>query len=156
MLYEFENELGGDFVYWCNNAGDLHHNTEYWIDDIAELPTELQRAYNELWSENYLTNCYVVEFNGKYGVALEAEYDSDFAEDEKMSYDELLNIAKCKAAECSAKYPDYDVIFGKDTNIWSDGSVDSVVMIIVPWNESVEKFHEVVTWYDSMCYDVTQ
>ena len=154
MLYEFENELGGDFVYWCNNAGDLHHNAEYWINDVAELPTELQRAYNELWNENYWANCYVVEFNGKYGVALEAEYDSDFAEDVKMSYDELLDIAKRKAVECSEKYPDYDVIFGKDTMHWSDGSVDSIVSIIVPWNESAEKFHDVATWYDSMCYDV--
>jgi len=149
MLYEFENELGGDFVYWCNCTGDLNH-----VNDISELPTEVQRAYNELWNENYWANCYVVEFNGKYGIALEAEYDSDFADDKKMSYDELLDIAKRKAEECSKKYPNYDVIFGKDTMHWSDGSVDSIVSIIVPWNESAEKLDEVATWYDSMCYDI--
>lgn len=132
----------------------MHHNTEYWIDDVAELPNELQRAYNELWSESYWASCYIVEFNGKYGVALEAEYDDDFAEDKGISYETLLGIAKSKAIECADKYSEYDVIFGEDTMHWSDGSVDSIVSIIVPWDTSVEKFVETVTWFDSMCYDI--
>lgn len=154
MLYEFKNEVGGDFVYWSNCTGDLHHNAEYWIDDVADLPNELQRAYNELWSEQYWANCYIVEFNGKYGVALEAEYDAEFASDKGISYEELLSVAKNKAAECADKYSEYDVIFGEDTMHWSDGSVDSIVSIIVPWDTSVEKFVETVTWFDSMCYDI--
>ena len=154
MLYEFKDELGGDFVYWSNCTGDLHHNCEYWIDNVEELPSELQKAYNELWSEEYWVNCYIVEFNGKYGVALEAEYDKHFAEDEGVSYGALLNIAKNKAAECADKYQDYDVIFGKDTREWSDGSINSIVSIIVPWDTSVEKFEEVAEWFDSMCYDM--
>lgn len=154
MLHEFKNEVGGNFVYWSNCTGDLHHNAEYWIDDVVKLPKELQRAYNELWSEQYWANCYIVEFNGKYGVALEAEYDAEFASDKGISYEELLSVAKSKAAECADKYSECDVIFGEDTMKWSDGSVDSIVSIIVPWDASVEKFDEIANWLDSMCYDI--
>ena len=154
MLYEFKNELSEDFVYWSNATGDLHHNADYWLDDVAELPIELQRAFNELWSDLYWVNCYLVEFNGKYGVALEAEYDKDFADDKGISYKKLLSTAKSKAIECADKYFEYDVIFGEDTMHWSDGSVNSIMSIIVPWNVSVEKFEEVANWLDSMCYDI--
>ena len=155
MLYEFKDELGGNFVYWCNATGDLHHNAEYWIDDVEELPTELQRAYNELRSENYWANQYIVEFNGKYGVALIAEYDKYFAEDLGISYEELVGFAKEKAIECASRYPEYDVIFGEDTQEWSDGQVDSIVSIIVPWDTTEKKLKEVAEWFDSMCYDMS-
>ena len=148
MLYEFKGELSEDFIYWCNCTGDLNH-----VDDVAELRPELQRAYNVLWNENYWANCYVVEFNNKYGVALEAEYDNDFAKDIGISYKELLDKAKSKAATCADRYPKYDVIFGEDTMKWSDGSVDSIVSIIVPWDASEDEVEDVAKWLDSMCYD---
>lgn len=154
MLYEFKYELGGGFVYWCNATGDLHHNCEYWIDDVADLPKELQRAYNELRNEYYWANQYIVEFNGKYGVALAAEYDEYFAEDKGISYEALVGIAKDKAAKCADKYPEYDVIFGEDTEKWSNGRIDSIVLIIVPWDTNEGKFKEVAEWFDSVCYDI--
>ena len=153
MLYKFNDKLE-NFVYWCNNAGDLHHNAEYWIDEVEDLPKELQVAYNELWSDSYWASCYIAEFNGKYGIALEAEYSSYFAEELEVSRQELDNMVEDKAIELADKYSEYDVIFGKDTIKWSDGEVNSAMLIFMPWNTSKEKFLEVQEYFDSMCYDM--
>ena len=153
MLYEFNDKLE-NFVYWCNNAGDLHHNAEYWIDDVEDLPKELQVAYNELWSDSYWASCYIAEFNDKYGIVLEAEYSSYFAKELKVSRKELDNMVKDKAVELTNKYSEYDVIFGEDTIKWSDGEVNSAMIIFMPWNISKEKFFEVQEYFDSMCYDM--
>lgn len=155
MLYEFKNELGGNFVYWSNSCGDLHHNGEYDIEKVENLPKELQRAFNELWCEGiYGVSCYLVEFNGKYGIAFEAGYDKDYANDSNMTYENLIQIAREKAIECSKKYPNYDVLFGEDTKKWSDGSTDSIVMIIMPWNIVEKEFDEVGRYFETMCYKV--
>lgn len=157
MLYEYKNELGGDFVYWSNSCGDLHHNGEYDIDKVEDLPKELQRAFNELWCEGvYGVRCYLVEFNGHYGIGLEAGYDKCYADDIGMKYERLIEIAKEKAVECSNKYPEYDVIFGEETEKWSDGSVDSIVMIVMPWDISEEKFDEVGKYLEAMCYEISE
>lgn len=153
MLYEYEDKLDGDFVFWSNSCGDLHHNGEYDIDKVEDLPKELQRAYNELWCEGvYGLRCYLVEFNGKYGISFEAGYGEGFADDLGITYEGFVKTVRGKAVACSNEYPEYDVIFGKDTEEWSDGSVDSVVMIIMPWDISKEKFDEVGRYFESMCY----
>lgn len=157
MLYEFKNELGGNFVYWSNSCGDLHHNGEYDIENIEDLPKELQRAFTELWSDGvYRVRCYLVEFNGKYGISFEAEYDKGYADDVEITYDELVKIAREKAIECSKKYPEYDVIFGKDAVERSDGSKDTVVVIVMPWDISKEKLNDVGKYFESMCYEMSQ
>ncbi len=153
MLYEFNDKLE-NFVYWSNCTGDLHHNAEYWIDNVEDLPKELQVAYNELWSDSYWANCYIAEFNGKYGIALEAEYDNYFAEELKVSCKELDNMVKDKAVELANKYSEYDVIFGEDTIKWSNGEVNSAMIIFMPWNVGNEKFLEVQEYFDSMCYNM--
>ena len=148
MLYKFENNLE-NFVYWSNSTGDLPYNLEY---DIEDLPKELQRAFTELWSDSYWANQYIAEFNGKYGIILEAEYDKYFAEDLNISYDELVKAAENKAIEVSEMYPEYDILFGKDAIEWSDGSISTSVNVFMPWDIDENKFVEVVNYFDSMCY----
>ena len=72
-----------------------------------------------------------------------------------ISYEELVGFAKEKAIECASRYPEYDMIFGEDTQEWSDGQVDSIVSIIVPWDTTEKKLKEVAEWFDSMCYDMS-
>lgn len=153
MLYYYKDELGNGFDYWSNATGDLH-NDGHWLKDENELPKELQRAYKDLWTDAYWVNCYLVEFDSKYGVALEAEYDTDFAADCGISYEELLAIARRKAMEISEKYPYLDVIFGENTMKWSDGSVDSIVSVIIPWYLLASGLGEVANYLDSMVYEV--
>ena len=157
MLYKFKDELSKDFVYWSNSCGDLHHNGEYDIENVDDLPKELQRAFDELWSEGiYGVRCYLVEFAGKYGIAFEAGYDKGYAEDINLTYEQLINAAREKAVECAKKYPEYDVIFGEDVEPWSDGTTDSIVMIIMPWDINEETLDEVGRYFESMCYEITQ
>lgn len=73
-------ELKSDLLYWSNGAGDLHYHGKFDIDE-DQLPSELQYAYNELWSERYGTYCYLVENKNGYGIALTAEFDEYYAED---------------------------------------------------------------------------
>ena len=67
-FYEFDSdlELNRHLKYWSNACGELHHHGEYALDDVSELPEELQRAYNELWKEGNGCYEYLVEYDGKY------------------------------------------------------------------------------------------
>jgi len=156
MLYDFKNQLGGNFVYWSNSSGDLHHNGEYDISDIKELPEELQRAYKELWSDTYGVSCYLVEFNGKCGIAFEAIYDECYAEDSNIDYQKLIEIAKAKAREYQNRYSEYDIIFGENTTQWSDGSTESSIFIVMPCDIEKEKFEEVGNYFGTSCYSIDQ
>ena len=107
MLHEYKNELDEDWAFWSNATGDLHHDG-LWLDGVEELPAELQRACNDLWTDGLWANCYLAEFEGQYGVALEAEYDEELADDAKMSYAKLVEAVRAKARRLSRRYPQYD------------------------------------------------
>lgn len=155
MFYIDKYEVNENFVYWSNSCGDLHHNGEYDIDNVADLPIELQRAYNELFSEGiYGVRVYLSEFNGKYGISFEASYDDCYASDLNIAYKELVEIAKRKAIECSEKYPEFDVLFGEDNITFSDGSSETGITIFMPWDITEEKFDEVGKYFEAMCYSV--
>ena len=89
--FEFDNELelNKHLKYWSNACGELHHHGEYDLDNILELPEELQRAYNELWKEGNGCLEYLVEYDGKYYIALVSEFDDTFADDSNISMEEL-------------------------------------------------------------------
>lgn len=48
MYYEFKDTIK-NIVYWSNSLGDLHHNADYDIKDVKELPFPLQQAFKKLW-----------------------------------------------------------------------------------------------------------
>lgn len=64
--------------YWSNATADL---TAPDGRDIGpeELPAQLKRVLDELWSDGYGVWCYLVEWDGDYCVQLAAEYDGDYA-----------------------------------------------------------------------------
>lgn len=152
MFHEFVGKLDDGFSFWSNATGDLHHDGE-WLDRAA-LPQELRRAYDDLWSDKFAASCYLAEFDGRYGIALQAVYDSEFADDSGMSYEVLLDTAIGIGKTLSESYPQYEVIFGKDTSRWSDGSVESELVLFVPWDVDAEDFEYVAEHFDSVCYEV--
>lgn len=99
LFYEFDNrtELYNRLKFWSNAAGELHHYGQYDLNDASELPKELQRAYDELWNTGDRCLEYLVEFDGKYYVALICEFCKFFADDEKISMGELYKLAKQNA-----------------------------------------------------------
>ena len=68
-VFESEKELNKHLKYWSNACGELHHQGEYDLTNISELPEELQRAYENLWEEGNGCLEYLVEYDGKYYIA---------------------------------------------------------------------------------------
>ena len=120
--YEFnsESELNKHLKYWSNACGDLHHHGEYDINDISELPEELQRAYKELWKEGYGCLEYLVEYNGKYYIALISEFDDDFAKNNNLSMDDLYDTVKKNAFNLYNEdlFKNTTLVIGKETGIY--------------------------------------
>ena len=94
MFYKYESDFDNDLMFWSNATADLCHKGEIGESD---LPDELLHALNELWTDSHLVCCYLVEFKGRYGVALESIYDRDFAESLGVTYSELLKRVEKKA-----------------------------------------------------------
>lgn len=150
LLYESKNDMPDGFKYWSNSCGDTFNDGR--CVDEKDLPHELQRALNELWSDGmYVMRLYLAEFNGVYGVSVQAEYENY---DGGKCSPELSTYAHDKAIEISNIYPEYDILFGDNAEEWSDGTTDTIVAIFMPWDTSVEKFEEVCKYFDSMCYDI--
>lgn len=150
MLHESKNDMPNGFKYWSNSCGDAFID-ELWIDE-KDLPHELQCALNKLWSEGmYIMRLYLAEFNGVYGVSVQAEYEEN--DGGCACSPDTIAYAHSKAVELSNSYPDYDILFGENAEKWSDGTEDTIVSIFMPWDTDVETFEEVCKYFDSMCYD---
>lgn len=117
--YEFDNqlELSSHLKYWSNALGELHHHGEYDLENVSELPEELQRAYNDLWKEGNGCLEYLVEYEGKYYIALISEFDNTFADDSNISMEELYEVAKRNALELYHQdlFKDTILVIGKET-----------------------------------------
>ena len=120
-FYEFDDgvKLYNRLKFWSNAAGELHHYGQYDLNDASELPKELQRAYDELWNVGSRCLEYLVEFDEKYYVALISEFCRFFAEDEKISMEELYKLAKQNALELYHQdlFKDTILIIGKETGL---------------------------------------
>ena len=101
MFYKYESDFDNDLMFWSNATADLWHKGEIGEGD---LPDELLHALNELWTDSHLVCCYLVEFKGRYGVALESIYDRDFAESLGVTYSELLKRVEKRANYISLFY----------------------------------------------------
>ncbi len=117
--FEFDNglELNKHLKYWSNACGELHHHGEYDIQNIIELPKELQRAYKELWKEGCGCHEYLVEYDGSYYIALVSEFDDTFADDVNLSMDELYEIGKRNALKLYEEdlFKNTVLVIGKET-----------------------------------------
>ena len=151
MLYKYEKDT--EINYFSNNCGELYNNGKDL--ELSELPTELRIAFDTLFEENkFGLDNNLVEFKGQYGICISALYDRCYAEDLGITIDALNKIALDKAVELSNKYDSYSVIYGELAVMWSDGNADTIVGIIIPWDESMEKFEEIGSWFTGMCYVV--
>lgn len=118
QYYEYEEmELRKHLKYWSNACGELHHHGEYDLNDVSELPEELQRAYNELWKEGNGCYEYLVEFDDKYYIALVSEFGKEYANDMNISVEEMYQLAKRSALELYHKdlFKSTTLVIGKET-----------------------------------------
>ena len=82
--------FGNEIQFWSNGIGELHHRGVSISEE--ELPPELQRAYEDLWTDRYSGLCYLVETTQGYGVALLYEYDDCYADDCSLTMDQLFQF----------------------------------------------------------------
>jgi hypothetical protein len=140
-IYENEKEMNNHLKYWSNACGELHHHGEYDLTNILELPEELQRAYKELWEEGNGCLEYLVEYDGKYYIALISEFDDTFANDNGLSMDELYERAKFNALKLYEKelFLNTFLIIGKETGF---GECHEICFL-VPATESKNMYDEI-------------
>lgn len=141
--YEFDSELelSKRLKYWSNACWELHHHGEYDLDNVSELPIELQRAYNELWKEgNGCLEC-LVEYDKKYYIALISEFDDTFADDSGVSMEELYEIAKRNALELYNQdlFKNTVLIIGKETGC----NECHGIIFLIPAMESENVYDEI-------------
>lgn len=150
MLYEFRDNIPDTMRYWSNGCADLLSG------DICEddLPMELRRVLDDLWTDAYVTRCYLFEFKGRYGVAIEAEYEADYARDLGISPDTLEDYAHSIARATADRYGKYDVMFCNGLNLWGANANDndSLVTVFMPWNIDKDEFTAAARWFDDNCY----
>lgn len=142
-VFTDRKELNKHLKYWSNACGELHHYGEYALIDEAELPTELQRAYEDLWEEgNGCLEC-LAEYDGKYYIALISEFDNIYAIDEEVSMDDLYNIATTNALKLyeTKLFSNTLLVIGKGTG----NHECHEVCFLVPATESKNIYDEIET-----------
>ena len=141
--YEFENEteLGRHLKYWSNACGDLHHNGEYDLGNISELPKELQRAYIDLWKEGNGCLEYLVEYDNRYYIALISEFDDSIADNLGRPMDTLYETVKKNALELYSQelFKNTVLLLGKETGV--DGCHE--IIFLVPAMENPDVYNKI-------------
>ena len=143
MLHTLEKgEYPEGHRYWSNATGDLNAALE-------NLPVQLRRVLDDLWSDGYGVECYLVEWDGPYCVQLSAMYDVSYAADLGMGYPELVELARGRAEELGAERPDLHVVFAENVDLWE---AITEIWVVMPWDVDADAFHEVADWFNSRCY----
>lgn len=100
-----------DYIkYWSNACGELHYHGKEMIAE-ENLPEELRKAYNKLWTDSYASLCYLVETPNGYGIALINEYacEKSYAEDHQV-WDKEMPLywkAACEDAAEISHHPEF-------------------------------------------------
>ena len=143
--------LNDNLKYWSNSCGDLHYHGEYDLKEVSELPVELQRAYTELWEEGAGCYEYLVEYNGKYYVALVNEFDASYAEDLNLSMDKLYDVAKANALKLyhTDIFKNTFLVIGKCTGF----DKCHEVIFLVPAMESTSVYNVIIDELNKYIYE---
>lgn len=117
-IVRFNNDREGfetfntDLKYWSNAIGELH---KWGMYDVTEenLPGQLRDLYRNVWEEMpHGLLCYLSEYQGKYGIALIAEYHevNDYDMPENVNnYDRAEQVAE----QLTELYPQHQVLLAK-------------------------------------------
>lgn len=150
-----------DLKYWSNRFGNLHYHGKYDIEQNEKeekLPPELLRAYNELWSEDTGSLCYLTEYKGEYKIALINEFYEGFADNQNISMLHLFEKLKERAEEFSSMK-----IFESAQFLISEGREYLIgvvffacdhheLVVLLPCDISKEEFDAIANFlYENLC-----
>lgn len=146
----------GKYHYWCNAAGDINIPGAAPLDcgTIDQMPAPAAALYKNVWSDQNRLLSYVLEVEGRYGMALSVLFDEDTIQDlcklskfidraPKSKHGAFLLVSR--VADCLAdKLPLAEVYVGENTD--PDGHE---IVVFVP--DSVADIAKIFKDYDALC-----
>jgi hypothetical protein len=137
--------ITSSYRYWSNACGEFFGPDDKESRPLikSELPKPLQELFDNLWTDEKMFLCYLAELDGKYGIALEGDFNEIAADDYGITYAKYIKIAKAYAKEIADRFPQYTVMFSKDSRVWSDGTKDSTLAVFMPYGVTKEEFDDV-------------
>lgn len=141
-------KLSNEISYWCNGLGELHCGGVDITED--DLPLELQRAYDELWTDEFGSLCYLVKTPHGYGVALLNEYDNCYAGDCGLTMEKLFESALADATAIShhSEFQHADIYVGEHSGFCDCHEV----FVIFPATTPVKEFRAAAALLDELAY----
>lgn len=134
-------------IYWSNSCGDLHYGGFYDVNK-DDLPQPLQTIYDEWFVENeFGFNNYLFEKNGRYGMAIEAEYYENDRKVNNLSVSEYdVFISKMEwlikyFLRSVMSFP-IEVELEKDTG---DDDIVSILRVFIPYDAGKKVYKRVGT-----------
>lgn len=111
---------------------------------FKELPEVLQNVFRSTgnWDRFSMIE-FLVEYDGSYYLALEADFDRSYATDLGITYEQLVEESRSRAERFTELAPGYNVLFGKDTLRYDDGDCMSQVVVLVPCNVSKDELDRI-------------
>lgn len=137
------------------NAVDYRNNLTFWCHTADNLPYPLYDAYMNLQTDGYGSQCYLVEYNGEYGVALLNEFDYDTSCLHNFAtMDDMYVAVKKKSEEMSKN----DLLLAVNAKVIVTKRLGfkgcHEILVIVPWSTPVEIFDKVAEYIDSTVYEI--
>ena len=157
-IYTNTKNFHNDCKYWSNATADLYDAMTGKPIEKDKLPKELLAPYEYL-SENYGMFTYLMQYNGKNGLALVNEYSEydDVGNTVINNFDRAVEFAK----EIEAHFPQHTVFVGKQTGFpftCDDGTADPATELVVFIDadffteENEDKFDSLVDYLSENAY----
>ena len=150
MIQEFENlkkmmAVPNGYKYFSDALGRVTYLQQQ--ESLEEkLPVELIHAFRKVWSPEIGPAVYLVQWQGKYGIAVELEYGFDSlgtilqfgkrAWKEGISSSERIAAAKRKARLMARRFPKAEVLLCTEERF-------PFVAVFIPWDSKRELLEEV-------------
>ena len=140
------NPIKNDLIYWSDALGEPKKNGKTISEE--ELPRELKTAKKDLWSNRFMSLCYLAEYLGDYGVCLVNEFDTVTASNENTDIDKLYGIMVKRIGDMeeSPAFAGMRFLAGQ----WTGFGDCHEAILFVPWNIPKERFERAVRIFDNI------
>ncbi len=145
------NPIKKDLIYFSDALGEPRINGK--PADIADLPKELITAKKELWSNRFLSLCYLAKYKDEYGIVLVNEFDPVTAANENTDMNGLygIMIKRILDMEQSPAFSEMSLLAGQ----WTGFGDCHEAILFIPWNVQKTRMERAVRIFDNI-YSATE
>ena len=140
------NPIKKDLIYWSDALGEPKKDGK--SVDAAALPRELATAKKQLWSDRFLSLCYLACYRGEYGICMVNEFDPVVASNENTDMDNLYSImvGRIKDMEGSPAFSEMSFLAGQ----WTGFGDCHEAILFIPWNAPKERVERAIRIFDNI------